>query len=64
MSDETNDGGFLDHLFNALGHLGRVQRKSAPESTEGRKHKGKKFKSFDEAPPTATGADCCIAKRE
>ena len=68
MSDETTEStgpGFLDHLFNAFGHIARAQRKQAaekaPKTSKG-KTGSRKFKAaaFDEAPPAD---DCCIAKR-
>lgn len=71
---ETEDegGGFLDHLFNAFGHLAKAQRKSAAEQEAAKAERGvrkpKKFKvavegaipAFDAAPADKS---CCTAKR-
>lgn len=69
MNDDNGEGtdtGVLDHLFNALGHLARAQRKSQSESqarTQDTVKKPKRVKhgSFDEAPRDPS---CCTAKRE
>lgn len=64
-------GGFLDHLFNAIGHLGRAQRaaqaKAQADSAARREQRatkfagGKRIKTFDAAPADPS---CCVAKRE
>jgi hypothetical protein len=74
MNDEHDGNSFLDHMFNALGHLSRAQKKAnaEAEATRANKQAGKgkpgKVKvrvskaSFDEAPRDP--AACCTAKRE
>ena len=68
MSDEStnNEPGFLDHLFNAFGHLAKAQRKqqTSEKGTDKKKTGSRgKFKAaaFDEAPSNVD--ECCIAKR-
>lgn len=68
MSDENeNDDGqtALDHLFNAIGHLGRAFSKSKADRAEARGKGKKKLKviSFDEAPAAEPKSECCVAKR-
>lgn len=61
---------FLDHLFNALGHLGRAQPKADKSKGSGtsKKTKGPRIKraAFDGAPRVdapAPAKECCTAKR-
>jgi hypothetical protein len=67
MSDENENSGesFLDHLFNAFGHLSRAKRQADAEKPErpGKKRK-LKITSFDEAPAAPPAEKpCCTAKR-
>jgi hypothetical protein len=62
--NEQGESGFLDHLFNALGHLARHKRNSssASEAGDGKPRKRIKSNAFDEAPAPAKD-DCCVVKR-
>lgn len=71
--NEYDDGApqesFLDHLFNAVGHLARAQRRAQAQRQQAaevappsRRGKRVRLAGFDEAPVPAS--DCCTAKRE
>lgn len=72
MSDEEN-GSALDHFFNMLGHLGRVQAQSrAKAEQEVPKPKRRiKAKASSSAAPqvtvsnfASTDPSCCVKKRD
>lgn len=71
------DESFLDHLFNAIGHLNRANKRSQAEKSRG-DGEGRRIKrmAFDEAPAPAPAPEapasgdgkrkrgsCCAAKR-